>query len=117
MRGRGLRLEVRDNLGDLVDVIEYSISGLNRLDRKIPARGRFKGSDSLGSMWADDWRESRRRHFLTQGRSNGTPILRICLRSAPGPRASRPSAISACTANSAEYSKYCAEKSKKARIT
>ncbi len=73
MRGRGLRLEVRDNLGDLVDVIEYAISGLNRLDRKIEARGGHKGSDSLGSMWAEDWRESRRRHFLTQGRSNGTP--------------------------------------------
>lgn len=71
MRGRGLRLEVRDNLGDLVDVIEYAISGLDRLDRKIPKRGRFKGSDSLGEMWADDWLASSALHFRTQGRSNG----------------------------------------------
>ena len=51
------------------------------------------------------------------GRSRATPMPRILVVSAPGPSASRPSARSECTANRAEYSKYCEAKSKKAPST
>jgi hypothetical protein len=65
-----MRLEVRDNLGALVDVIEIGISNLSDFNRRIKVGGRRA---SFNDLIVKAWQTRSRRMFNTQGRYTDTP--------------------------------------------